>query len=145
AGFTNVNANATMQWTLFDGFRMMAVDDQMSNLADAERERARGSYARVIGDVMTRYAGVVAAERALAGARAALVLAERRLEIAAARKAQGQAAATVVAQAEIDRNNVRVQVERLRTSLMLSRAGLNTLIVRETRDSFAVDTTLSMP
>jgi outer membrane protein len=145
AGFTNVNANATMQWTLFDGFRMMAVDDQMSSLADAERERARGSYARVIADVMTRYAGVVAAERALIGARAALVLAERRLEIATARKAQGQASATVVSQAEIDRNNVRVQVERLRTALLLSRAGLNTLIVRQTRDSFAVDTALSMP
>jgi outer membrane protein len=145
AGFTNVNANATMQWTLFDGFRMMAVDDQMSSLADAERERARGSYARVIGDVMTRYAGVVAAERALAGARAALELAERRLEVATARKAQGQASATVVSQAEIDRNNVRVQLERLRTALVLSRSGLNTLLVRDPRDSFAVDTSMAMP
>jgi outer membrane protein TolC len=145
AGFTNINANATMQWTLFDGFRMMAVDDQMSNLADAERERARGSYARVIADVMTRYAGVVAAERAVSGARAALALAERRLELAQRRRETGQASATAVAQAEIDRNNVRVQVERLRLALALSRSGLSTLLVRDMRDSFSVDTSIAMP
>lgn len=145
AGFTNINANATMQWTLFDGFRMMAVDDQMSNLADAERERARGSYARVIADVMTRYAGVVAAERAVSGARASLALAERRLELAQRRRESGQASATAVAQAEIDRNNVRVQVERLRLALALSRSGLSTLLVRDVRDSFAVDTSIAMP
>lgn len=145
AGFTNINANATMQWTLFDGFRMMAVDDQMSSLADAERERARGSYARVIADVMTRYAGVVAAERALSGARTALSLAERRVELAARRRETGQASATAVAQAEIDRNNVRVQVERLRTALLLSRSGLSTLLVRDVRDSFDVDTSIAMP
>ena len=145
AGFTNINANATMQWTLFDGFRMMAVDDQMSSLADAERERARGSYARVIADVMTRYAGVVAAERALSGARTALSLAERRVELATRRRETGQASATAVAQAEIDRNNVRVQVERLRTALLLSRSGLSTLLVRDVRDSFDVDTSIAMP
>ncbi|MBU3679952.1 MAG: TolC family protein [Candidatus Kapabacteria bacterium] len=145
AGFTNINANATMQWTLFDGFRMMAVDDQMSSLADAERERARGSYARVIADVMTRYVGVVAAERALAGARTALVLAERRLELAQRRRETGQASATAVAQAEIDRNNVSVQAERLRTARELSRSGLSTLLVRDVRDSFAVDTSIAMP
>ena len=145
AGFTNINANATMQWTLFDGFRMMAVDDQMSQLAEAERERARGSYARVIADVMTRYASVVSARRAVDGARAALSLAERRLELARQRQQIGQASATAVAQAEIDRNAIRVQFDRLSTALVLARAGLNVLLARNPRDSFQVDTLMMMP
>lgn len=145
AGFTNGNANATMQWTLFDGFRMMAVDDQMSQLAEAERERARGSYARVIADVMTRYVGVVSARRAYDGSRAALSLAERRLELARQRLQIGQAPATAVAQAEIDRNAIRVQVDRLNAALVLARAGLNVLLARNPRDSFQVDTIIKMP
>ncbi|MBU3699071.1 MAG: TolC family protein [Candidatus Kapabacteria bacterium] len=145
AGFTNMNANATLQWTLFDGFRMVAIDEQMSRMADAQREAARGAYARVIADVMTRYAAVVASEHALDGGKAALGLAERRLDLARRRLQVGQASQVSVSQAEIDRNAVASLLERQRTSLRVARTALAVLIARDPADTFAVDTGLAMP
>ena len=145
AGFTNMNANATLQWTLFDGFRMVAIDEQMSRMADAEREAARGAYARVIADVMTRYAAVVASEHALEGGTAALRLAERRLELTKRRLDVGQTSQVSVAQAEIDRNATASLLERQRTSLRIARTALSVLIARDPADTFAVDAGLAMP
>jgi outer membrane protein TolC len=77
AGVTNTHAAAVMQWTLFDGFRMYAVDDQFALMAQSERERARGQFAAVIADVMTRYAIAVVARHQIDDLVAALALRAR--------------------------------------------------------------------
>lgn len=116
AGFTNMNAAAVMQWTLFDGFRMYAIDDQFALMASSERERARGQFAAVIADVMTKYGAAVVAQHQIRDLRAALGLAERRREIVENRKSAGSASGTQLAQATIDKNSVQSLLRRAETS-----------------------------
>jgi outer membrane protein TolC len=116
AGFTNMNAAAVMQWTLFDGFRMYAIDDQFALMASSERERARGQFAAVIADVMTKYGAAVVAQHQIRDLRSALGLAEKRYEIVMSRKSAGSASGTQLAQATIDKNTVQSLLRRAETN-----------------------------
>jgi multidrug efflux pump len=124
AGFTNTNAAAVMQWTLFDGFRMYAVDDQFALMAQSERERARGQFAAVIADVMTRYAIAVVARHQIDDLVAALALADKRLSIIALRKDIGSASGTQLSQARIDRNAIATMLRRAETNYTNARTAL---------------------
>jgi outer membrane protein TolC len=111
-----MNAAAVMQWTLFDGFRMYAIDDQFALMASSERERARGQFAAVIADVMTKYGAAVVAQHQIRDLRSALGLAEKRYEIVMSRKSAGSASGTQLAQATIDKNTVQSLLRRAETN-----------------------------
>jgi len=145
AGFTNMNAAAVMQWTLFDGFRMYAVDDQFALMAQSERERARGQFAAVIADVMTRYATAVVARHQIDDLRAALALADKRLSIMSLRKDIGSASGTQLAQARIDRNAITSMMRRAETSYANARIALYASIGESDTASAMLDTNITTP
>jgi len=145
AGFTNMNAAAVMQWTLFDGFRMYAVDDQFTLMAQSERERARGQFAAVIADVMTRYATAVVARHQIDDLRAALALADKRLSIISLRKDIGSASGTQLSQARIDRNAIASMMRRAETSYANARIALYASIGESDTASAILDTNITTP
>lgn len=145
AGFTNMNAAAVMQWTLFDGFRMYAVDDQFALMAQSERERARGQFAAVIADVMTRYATAVVARHQKQDLESALALAEKRLSILSLRKDIGSASGTQLLQARIDRNGVAAMLRRAETTYANAMISLTAAMGLKDTTRRTIDSTLSMP
>lgn len=145
AGFTNMNAAAVMQWTLFDGFRMYAVDDQFALMAQSERERARGQFATVIADVMTRYATAVVARHQIQDLQSALALAEKRLSILSLRKDIGSASGTQLSQARIDRNSVAAMLRRAATNYDNARTWLQSALGMQDTLSSMLDTSLAAP
>ena len=145
AGFTNVNAAATMQWTLFDGFRMYAVDDQFALMAQTERERARGQFAAVIADVMSSYVDVVLAQQRVADLRSARELSEKRALIAARRKEAGAVSGTQLAQARIDNNMVVSMLRRAETDLVNAKTQLRTVMAMADTADFDVDSSIRVP
>ncbi|MBM4179297.1 MAG: AcrB/AcrD/AcrF family protein [Ignavibacteria bacterium] len=145
AGFTNMNAAAVMQWTLFDGFRMYAVDDQFALMAQSERERARGQFAAVIADVMTRYATAIVARHQIDDLRAALALADKRLSIISLRKDIGSASGTQLSQARIDRNAIASMMRRAETSYANARIALYASIGESDTASAILDTNITTP
>ncbi|MFN5378005.1 MAG: efflux RND transporter permease subunit, partial [Ignavibacteria bacterium] len=145
AGFTNMNAAAVLQWTLFDGFRMYAVDDQFALMAQSERERARGQFSTVITDVMTKYAAAVVAHHQVRDLQSALALAEKRFAIVQRRKDVGSASGTQLSQATIDKNTVVSMLRRAETNVANSVIALGAAMAVADANSIVVDTVLSMP
>ncbi len=145
AGFTNMNAAAVLQWTLFDGFRMYAVDDQFALMAQSERERARGQFSTVITDVMTKYAAAVVAHHQVRDLQSALALAEKRFAIVQRRKDVGSASGTQLSQATIDKNTVVSMLRRAETNVANSVTALGAAMAVADANSIVVDTVLSMP
>ncbi|MFN5875973.1 MAG: efflux RND transporter permease subunit, partial [Ignavibacteria bacterium] len=145
AGFANMNAAAVLQWTLFDGFRMYAVDDQFALMAQSERERARGQFSTVITDVMTKYAAAVVAHHQVRDLQSALALAEKRFAIVQRRKDVGSASGTQLSQATIDKNTVVSMLRRAETNVANSVTALRAAMAVADANSIVVDTVLSMP
>jgi multidrug efflux pump len=145
AGFTNMNAAAVLQWTLFDGFRMYAVDDQFALMAQSERERARGQFAMVISDVMTKYAAAVVAHHQVRDLQSALALAEKRFAIVQRRNDVGSASGTQLSQATIDKNTVMSMLHRAETNLANAKTALRTTMAIADTTPIGVDTVLTTP
>lgn len=142
AGFTNINATATLTWTLFDGLRMFAADDRANAEATSQRERARATMASAVADVMSAYGNVVTQHALRTRARQALDLVEARYVVEERRHAVGTISGVELAQAEVDRNTLRAEVIRAETSLATSVSTLNTFIGRSATDSTRTDTLL---
>jgi outer membrane protein TolC len=145
AGYSNLNANAALVWTLFDGLQMFAQADRATALENEGLARVRSRMAYLIADVITAYNAIVATQRFLVTADSALVLGEQRYTIEKYRYDVGSASGVELAQAEIDRNSQRALVIRTRTDLNNAKAALNTLLARDPSTSFDATADIVIP
>lgn len=145
AGYSNLNANASLVWTLFDGLQMFARSDRATALEKEGLARVRSRMAFLIADVITAYNAIVATQKFLVTADSALVLGEQRYTIEKYRYDVGSASGVELAQAEIDRNSQRALVIRTRTDLNNAKAALNTLLARAPSTTFDATSDLAIP
>ncbi len=145
AGYSNLNANAALIWTLFDGLQMFAQADRATALEKEGLARVQSRMAYLIADVITAYNAIVATQKFLVTADSALVLGEQRYTIEKYRYDVGSASGVELAQAEIDRNSQRALVIRTRTDLNNAKAALNTLLARDPATAFDATADLAIP
>ncbi|RPI67240.1 MAG: hypothetical protein EHM43_09170, partial [Ignavibacteriae bacterium] len=145
AGYSNLNGNATLNWTVFDGLQMFAAADRATALEAEGLARVRSRMAFLIADVITAYNAIVATQSFLSTADSALVLGEQRYTIEKYRYDVGSASGVELAQAEIDRNSQRALVIRTRTDLENAKAALNTLLARDPSTIFEAQIELNIP
>lgn len=145
AGFTNLNANATLSWTVFDGLSMFAESDRLSLQSRAEYERVRSRMSFTVADIINSYALIVASRRSIERATTTLEVSERRFQILTRSKEAGAVAGTDVSQAEVDRNTISASLVRLRADLSTSTTTLNALLGRQPRQPLTIDTSLVVP
>ncbi len=145
AGFTNVAANATLTWTLFDGLKMFATNDKLKEFERSGMEMARSKVAGSIADVTTAYYAVVANSYVLATNRRGQELVDQRYVIEKNRHDVGSGSGVELAQAEVDRNSVRLQVVRSEVDVANAKNTLNRLLARPVDQAFDVDTVMSLP
>lgn len=142
AGFSNVNANAVLSWTLFDGMRMFAQDSRTTAQADGQRERSRNLMAMAVADVMSAYGEVVIRTSLLDRARRLYDLVDMRYIVEQRRKDAGVISGVELSQAEVDRAMAMTALVRAETDRSIAITSLNVMIGRGTTDSTSADTTL---
>ena len=142
AGFTNVNANAVLAWTLFDGMQMFALDDRASMQAAGQRERSRSRMSMAVADVMSVYGEAVIQRALVARARLSRDLVEARYVVEQRRKDAGTISGVELSQAEVDLAVAKAGVIRAETALANAVTTLNTLIGRTVSDTTQTDTSL---
>lgn len=145
AGFTNLSANATLSWTVFDGLSMFAESSRLRDQSRAEYERVRSRMSFTVADIVNAYALTVATRRSIERATTTLDIAERRLQILTRSRDAGAVAGTDVSQAEVDRNTVQATLIRARADLASATTTLNALLGRQPRQPLTVDTSLAIP
>lgn len=144
-GYSNLQANAVVQWTLFDGLRMFATADRAGMMRDEGMASVRARIQSLVADVLTAYNGIVATQRFLETADSALTLAVERYRLERYRYDVGTASGVELAQAEIDRNSQQVLVIRTRADLANAKSALNTLLARDPQTPFNVPSLIPIP
>ncbi len=131
ATVSNINGNATLSWTLFDGFRMFATADRVRALEAEGIARVRAEMQSVVADVITTYNGLVAFQQFLGTVDSALTLAEERFTIEKRRHDAGLINGVELAQAQIDLNSQRSLAVGMRADRDNAASALLTLLGRQ--------------
>jgi outer membrane protein TolC len=145
ATVSNVNANATLSWTVFDGFQMFATADRVHALESQGLSRVRAEMQTVVSDVLTTYNGLVAFQQFLQTVDSALVLAEERYAVQQQRYNIGTTSGVELAQSSIDLNTQRALAIGMRADRDNASSALLTLLGRSSINAVVVADPLLPP
>lgn len=141
---SNVNANAVVEWTVFDGLKMFASADRAKAIRAEGLLRVRAEMNTVIADVITAYNALVAVQTFQFTVDSALVLAEERYRLEKQRHEVGTASGVELAQAMIDLNSQKALAIRLKSDLNNASSALQTILGYEPSGLTHADTVNSI-
>lgn len=145
ATFSNMNAAALLQWTLFDGLQMFATKSRIEYEAKSLKEQTRSRIATIAANVLTQYAALVATNTQYRTVEKGLELAQKRLTLVEQRKAVGTAHGVDVSQAIVDKNTVQALLTRARTEQRNAMSGLLSVMNYPVQDTVNVPLIFDIP
>jgi outer membrane protein TolC len=144
ASGTNVNANATMEWTVFDGMKMFASADRAGALRAEGLQRVRAEMNTVVADVVTAFNALVAIQTFRETVDSALALSEERYRLEKQRRDVGTVSGVELAQAMIDFNSQKALAIRMQSDEKNASSALQTILGYEPSGLTVADTTNSL-
>lgn len=117
----NLNANAFVSWTLFDGGRMFATYDRLQVQEEATRLQVQLTAEQAIAQVMQTYFSWVLQHQLIQAQQENIQVSEERIQIARARLDAGKGNKLDWLQAQMDRNaqgSARDEMEQQKLSLL---------------------------
>lgn len=102
---TQLGANITLNWTLFDGFAMFSNMKRLDLLEDDAQIRLQLSIEANLRDVINNYLGVLNSQVALENLSKSLELSRKRLNLAKDKFEYGNVSGSAVLSAEVDLNS----------------------------------------
>lgn len=127
---TQQQADAQLNWTLFDGFGRFATHNRLQAQLGQERARRQARLENVLDRVVVTYYEVARQQQQLRVLEEGVALSEERLRIAKLRREVGSASDLEVRQARVDLNADRAEVLRQEAALKSTKATLNQLLAR---------------
>lgn len=112
----NLNANVQANWLVFDGTRMFAMRERLSQLAEQGNINVKDQMVQTISQVVLNYYNVVRQKQQLRAVQEQVVLSEERVRLADRRLAVGTGAKPELLQAKVDLNaqrTARIQQETM--------------------------------
>jgi outer membrane protein len=119
------NANAQLQWTLYDGRRMYLELDRLKELKGLSEITVKIRSELIIADVMRAYYNVIRQQELYKGIQEQMDLFEERLRIAQTRLDVGKGNQLDVLQAQSDLNVQKTQLTRQKQAIGLAKMTLN--------------------
>jgi outer membrane protein len=120
-----LNANAQLQWTLYDGRRMFLTLDRLKELKGLSEITVKIRSELIIADVMRAYYNVIRQQEFYKGIQEQMDLFEERLRIAQTRLEVGKGNQLDVLQAQSDLNVQKTQLTRQKQAIGLAKMTLN--------------------
>ncbi len=128
----------SLDWTIFDGFRMFARYDQLKELQNLGEAELQQTILTRVGDVMTTYFDIVQQQQQLKALDTAIVISDQRVTLAQNRFSIGKASKLEVLNAQVDLNTDRTNQLRQRELLANTKIRLNEIIARDVNTQFVV-------
>ncbi len=125
------NARISLNWTLFDGFRMFASKGQFDELAELGEYQARNVIENTVVQILAAYFDLVRQEQLLEVAENALRVSETRLEKEEVRHEVGGASSTDLLNARVSYNNDRAALLDRELAVLVAQKDLNILLGQE--------------
>ena len=122
------NTNATLGWTIFDGFGMFIAYDRLRTLRSQQQVISRATVEETVESVSNAYFAVVREAGKIRSLEEALAIGQARVDLTQARVDVGLAAKVELLTARVDFNADRSQLLQQQEALRAAKIQLNTLL-----------------
>ncbi len=149
ANSSNLSAGVTLNWTIFDGFKMFAALDQLKELNKTGKTNFKASLESNVSGVLTTYYDIVRQKEVLDVIDKNITISNERVKIAESKKNVGAGSKFDLLRAQVDLNEDRSSYLQGVQNLSDLKVKLNRLLGRnpgtefDVIDTIAIDTTLS--
>lgn len=138
ASSTRYSADATMNWTLFDGTSMFFRYDRLKEEHHLAKEEAKAIIQDAIANIIKSYYQVVLEQEKLTVLQQTLDISEERTELAESKYEVGKGSKLDFLSAQVDFNEDNAQYLLQKETLQKSRIQLNNYLARESPMDFRV-------
>ncbi len=140
-----VGGQITLNWTLFDGFKMFVDRSRYNELATLGEFEARNTIENTVVAIMEGFFDLVQQEQLLDVARDTLEVSQTRLEREEVRSDLGGASTTDLLNARVNFNNDRTVLLNQELSVEISRKELNILLAQDPAQPIRVKKEITIP
>ncbi|MGV3510140.1 MAG: TolC family protein [Sphingobacteriaceae bacterium] len=134
----SLNYGVSLNWTVFDGFRMFARYDQLKELQKLGDANLQLNVLTTLGNVMDRYYSLVQQQQQLKAFDSAVAISRLRVKTAQTRFEVGKAARLEVLNAQVDFNTDTTNLLQQQVLYRTSQIALNELMARDVNIGFRV-------
>lgn len=139
---TNYTANVNLSWTLFDGLKMFAAYDKLTQIRDQSAVKTRFEMETTVSNIMRTYFDIVRNQQIYTSIIETISVGEERVNIAQKKFDVGTGSKTEVLQAKIDLNSLRTMLSNQNILITESKTNLNQLMARDPATEFEVEDTI---
>ncbi len=133
----------SLDWTVFDGFKMFAKKSQLEALQKLGDAQLKLTIITKISDVNATYYDLVQQQQQLAALDSSIVISNQRLTMAQNRFSIGKASKLEVLNAQVDLNTDLTMQARQKETLANTKILLNQLLARDVKTNFRVAETIT--
>lgn len=138
----NISASAQLQWLLFDGTRMFAARERISEIAAQGELLLLDQMVNTVSSVINNYYFIVALKQQLKATQEQMAVSEERVKLAELKLEVGTGGKPELLQAKIDLNSQRRQVVEQTTAIRQVKDQLNGLVGMQLSENFDVADTI---
>lgn len=140
-----VGGQITLNWTLFDGFKMFVDRSRYNELATLGEFEARNTIENTVVAIMQAFFDLVQQEQLLDVARDTLEVSQARLEREEVRSDLGGASTTDLLNARVNFNNDRTVLLNQELAVEISRKELNILLAQDPAQPIRIKKEITIP
>lgn len=138
-----LSLGASLDWTLFDGFRMFIQKDKLGLLQKQGETSARVTVENVLSEIIVTYYSIIQNKNRLSVLQDAIDFSNRRRELIMRKYQIGSASELAYLQSVIDLNSDSAAFLRQQATLKNAKAGLNYLLVTDPASDYQVSDTIT--
>ncbi|KHJ37588.1 outer membrane efflux protein BepC [Pedobacter glucosidilyticus] len=139
---TNINYGASLNWRIFDGFRMFATYDRLQELQKLGELNFKLNVQNTIANVLTSYYNLIALNKQLEATKTALEVSRVRLKNANSRFKIGKGSKLELLAAKVDLSTDTSSLLVQKDLIKASKINLNQILGRPAEIEFAVEDTI---
>lgn len=138
----NISGSVQLQWLLFDGTRMFAARERVSEIAEQGQLLVKDQMVNTVASVINNYYFVVALKQQLKATQEQMAVSEERVKLAELKLEVGTGGKPELLQAKVDLNSQRTQVVEQLTAIRQVKDQLNGLVGMQLPENFEVADTI---
>lgn len=134
----SLSYGVSLDWTIFDGFKMFARKEQLTTLEEQGKAELQASILSKISNVYITYFDLVQQQQVMASLDSAIVISNERVNTAQNRFTIGKASKLEVLNAQVDLNSDKSLLLSQKETYKKTKIKLNELLAREIQTEFKV-------
>lgn len=139
---TNLSYGTTLNWTVFDGFKMFATYDRLKELQKLSETEQRLTMLTTLSDVINTYYNIVSQQQQIKATEAAVALSRLRVTNSRNRYEIGRASKLELLNSTVDLNADTANLLIQRNNLANTKSQLNEILASDIKTDYSISDTI---